>query len=108
MKHTPQILYNSAITVTSVFPSAAIDLIKKLLTLNPKQRISTAEALRHPWMQDNDVIARAKELMGQAANSTTSMPPPPKPVGTQPHPLVGAVLIFLPAFLTESQEVCPY
>lgn len=108
MKHTPQILYNSAITVTSVFPSAAIDLIKKLLTLNPKQRISTAEALRHPWMQDNDVIARAKELMGQAANSTTSMPPPPKPVGTQPHPLVSAVLMFLPTFLAESQEMCPY
>lgn len=70
----------------SSFPSAAIDLIRKLLTLNPKQRISTAEALCHPWMQDDDVIARAKELMRQATNTTTNMPPPPNPVGTQFYP----------------------
>ena len=57
----------------------AIDLIKQLLTLNPKQRITTVEALHHHWMQDDDVIARAKALMGQAP-LTVQMPPPPKPV----------------------------
>lgn len=94
--------------MTSFFLSAAIDLIRKLLTLNPKQRISTAEALRHPWMQDDDVIARAKELMGQGANSTTTMPPPPNPVGTQPHSLVVPVSMFLPKLPAESQEMCPH
>lgn len=54
--------------------SDAIDLIKKLLTLNPKKRITTTDALRHPWIKDGDVIARARELMGHA-----TMPPPHKP-----------------------------
>ena len=29
---------------------AAIDLVKKLLTVDPKKRISVDEALQHPWI----------------------------------------------------------
>ena len=81
----------------------AIDLVKKLLTLDAKKRITTAEALQHPWMQvprspvsgmgvrvpdlqhllptyqDEEVIASAKQLMSKAANSI-SMPPPHLPM----------------------------
>lgn len=52
----------------------AIDLIKKLLVVNPKQRITTSEALEHVWLQDQDVIKKAVKLMSEA--SKRNMPPP--------------------------------
>ena len=41
----------------------AIDLVKKLMTLKPQARLSAAETLMHPWMQDQAVIDRAEALM---------------------------------------------
>ncbi|KAK7088732.1 serine/threonine-protein kinase Chk2-like [Littorina saxatilis] len=41
----------------------AQDLIKKLMTVDPKKRITLADALNHPWLKDEDVIARANKLM---------------------------------------------
>lgn len=29
----------------------ALDLVKKLLVVDPKARFTTEEALRHPWLQ---------------------------------------------------------
>ena len=34
-----------------IVSSEAKDLIKKLLTVNPKERLSITKALEHPWMQ---------------------------------------------------------
>ena len=53
------------------------DMIKRLLTLDPKKRISTTEALEHPWMKDEEVVGKAKKIMETAATSL-SMPPPPQ------------------------------
>ncbi|XP_064620238.1 serine/threonine-protein kinase Chk2-like [Lineus longissimus] len=41
----------------------AVDLIKKLLTVDPKKRITLVEALNHPWLDDDDVKAKAQKLM---------------------------------------------
>lgn len=41
----------------------AIDLIKKLLTVDPVQRITLEEALNHPWLQDDDIIRKAHHIM---------------------------------------------
>lgn len=41
----------------------AIDLVKKLLTVNPDKRITLEEALQHPWFQDNKIITKAQALM---------------------------------------------
>ena len=53
------------------------DLIKRLLTIDPKKRITTAEALEHPWLQDEEIIRKAKKIMESAA-SKGAMPPPPQ------------------------------
>lgn len=38
----------------------AKDLISKLLTVDPKERISVTNALEHPWMQVRNTKLRAK------------------------------------------------
>ncbi|KAF3446831.1 hypothetical protein FNV43_RR12011 [Rhamnella rubrinervis] len=50
--------------------TAAKDLIKKMLTMNPQKRITAAEALEHPWMKedasdkpiDSAVLIRMKQF----------------------------------------------
>ncbi|XP_065184322.1 serine/threonine-protein kinase Chk2-like [Sycon ciliatum] len=41
----------------------AKELIRKLLTVDPKKRFSITEALDHTWTKDEGVIAKAKSLM---------------------------------------------
>ncbi|XP_072922049.1 serine/threonine-protein kinase Chk2 isoform X2 [Hemitrygon akajei] len=41
----------------------AKDLVKKLLVVDPEKRLSTEEALNHPWMQDEDMKRKVKQLM---------------------------------------------
>ena len=53
------------------------DLIKRLLTLDPKKRISSTEALEHAWMQDEEVVGKARKIM-EAAARNVAMPPPPQ------------------------------
>ena len=57
------------------------DMIKRLLTLDPKKRITTTEALEHPWMQDVEVIEKARKMM-ESASRHLDMPPPQLPVST--------------------------
>lgn len=40
------------------FDSSAIDLIKKLLTVDPKKRITLAEVVNHPWFKVCDEKGR--------------------------------------------------
>ena len=44
-----------------------IDLIQKLLTMDPKKRISAQDALNHPWFKDH----RSKELYNQIKDEST-------------------------------------
>ena len=41
----------------------AKDLIKKLLKVSPEERLSAEEILKHPWLQDQIIIAKAERLM---------------------------------------------
>ncbi|XP_071481598.1 serine/threonine-protein kinase Chk2-like [Diadema antillarum] len=62
----------------------AIDMVKKLLTVDPKRRLTTQQALAHPWLEDQEVIARAELLMYPGRNG--SMPPPAAPPGSKKRP----------------------
>ncbi|XP_050410649.1 serine/threonine-protein kinase Chk2 isoform X2 [Patella vulgata] len=41
----------------------AIDLIKKLMTVDPKKRITIGDALQHPWFKDDEMKTKANKLM---------------------------------------------
>lgn len=41
----------------------AIDLIKKMMTVDAKKRITLADALQHPWFKDEEMKAKAEALM---------------------------------------------
>ena len=45
----------------------AIDMVKRLLTLDPKKRITVSEALEHVWLQDEDMLSMAKKLMDEVS-----------------------------------------
>ena len=61
------IYYQTALRTTSLkiasFYFAAIDLIKKMMTVDPKKRITLAEAMNHPWFKDEEMKKKAKKLM---------------------------------------------
>lgn len=41
----------------------AIDLIKKMMTVDPKKRITLGDAINHPWFKDEEMKQKAKNLM---------------------------------------------
>lgn len=41
----------------------AIDMIKKLMTVEPEKRITLADALNHPWFKDDEMKKKAEKLM---------------------------------------------
>ncbi|KAG8455774.1 hypothetical protein GDO86_001823, partial [Hymenochirus boettgeri] len=51
----------------------ALDLMKKLLVVDPEKRLTTKEALDHPWLQDENMKHIAERLMHDACHP---MPPP--------------------------------
>ncbi|XP_063769240.1 serine/threonine-protein kinase Chk2 isoform X2 [Pseudophryne corroboree] len=51
----------------------ALDLVKKLLVVDPEKRLTIKEALVHPWLQDSEMKSIAKKLMYDAVHP---MPPP--------------------------------
>ncbi len=59
----------------------ARDMIRRLLTLDPKSRITIPEAMDHPWLQDEEVVGRAKALIEQA-QATPITPPTSSQVRT--------------------------
>ena len=46
---------------------SCIDLIKKLLTIDPQERLSAEEALKHPWFKEN----KSKELFNKIKDKRT-------------------------------------
>ncbi|XP_068749664.1 serine/threonine-protein kinase Chk2-like [Montipora capricornis] len=62
----------------------AIDLVKRLLTVDADKRITVDEALQHPWISNDEVvIEKANRLM---AEGNFSMPPPAEPGPKKRHP----------------------
>ncbi|XP_039081102.1 serine/threonine-protein kinase Chk2 isoform X3 [Hyaena hyaena] len=57
----------------------ALDLVKKLLIVDPKVRFTTEEALRHPWLQDEDMKRKFQNLLFEENKS-----PAPSQVPAQP------------------------
>ncbi|KAL2298440.1 hypothetical protein Nmel_015437 [Mimus melanotis] len=51
----------------------ALDLVKKLLVVDPSKRLTTEEALEHPWLQDEDMKTTFQQLLAQTC---TNMSPP--------------------------------
>ncbi|KAJ8263395.1 hypothetical protein COCON_G00158520 [Conger conger] len=65
----------------------AKDLVKKLLVVDPKQRLTLEEALQHPWMQDEQMKATAFEVMypdGEGPRPSTSRKRPLEDQEEQP------------------------
>lgn len=50
----------------------AIDLVKKLLTVDPSKRITLKETLEHPWLKNEDAVKKAQKLMYPNANGNCS------------------------------------
>ena len=60
----------------------AKDLITQLLTLDPKERITMEEAMKHKWLQDDEMKQKVQKLMDEEAKNLPNiiMPPPALPV----------------------------
>ncbi|KAL7293565.1 hypothetical protein TKK_0013004 [Trichogramma kaykai] len=46
----------------------AKDLIKRMMTVDPKKRITIKEVLRHPWMDDDVMLNKVNKLLGFTNN----------------------------------------
>ena len=66
----------------SLFPPA-IDLIQRLLTLDPSERITINDAMSHPWLQDDKMKQKVEELIDEERKKMPrGMPPPLVPVSS--------------------------
>ncbi|KAM9118420.1 serine/threonine-protein kinase Chk2 isoform 2-T4 [Pangshura tecta] len=64
----------------------ALDLVKKLLVVDPNKRLTTEKALEHPWLQDESMKSTFQELLSQ---TRVSMHPPQTsrlPITTRKRP----------------------
>ncbi|XP_053558051.1 serine/threonine-protein kinase Chk2 [Bombina bombina] len=52
---------------------SGLDLVKKMLVVDPSQRLTTKEALEHPWLKDDKMKSVAEKIMQDALHL---MPPP--------------------------------
>ncbi len=51
----------------------AVDLVKRLMAIDPKKRLSAAEALNHEWMRDPPVVRKAVKLMATQRSGWSPM-----------------------------------
>lgn len=79
-------------TYESVGPETC-DLLDKLLTCNPRERISAAQALDHDYFWTDPLPADPKTLPSYEAShefdkrAHRNQQPPPGPIGPVPHPM---------------------
>ncbi|XP_012586262.1 PREDICTED: serine/threonine-protein kinase Chk2 isoform X2 [Condylura cristata] len=66
--------YNFIPKIWAEVSEQALDLVKKLLVVDPKERFTTEEALRHPWLQDEDMKIKFQNLLFEE-NKLTALPP---------------------------------
>lgn len=67
----------------------ALDLVKKLLMVDPKVRFTTEEALRHPWLQDEDMKRKFQNLLSEEKKSTALLQVPAQPSTSRKRLLEG-------------------
>uniref|UniRef100_F7GL05 Checkpoint kinase 2 n=1 Tax=Callithrix jacchus TaxID=9483 RepID=F7GL05_CALJA len=65
--------YNFIPEVWTEVSEEALDLVKKLLVVDPKARFTTEEALRHPWLQDEDMKRKFQHLLSEE-NESAALP----------------------------------
>ncbi|MEJ1281902.1 checkpoint kinase 2 [Cricetulus griseus] len=71
--------YNFIPEVWTDISEKALDLVKKLLVVDPKARFTTEEALRHPWLQDEYMKKKFQDLLAQEKNLMALSPIPAQP-----------------------------
>ncbi|XP_049722408.1 serine/threonine-protein kinase Chk2 [Elephas maximus indicus] len=83
--------YNFIPEVWAEVSEKALDLVKKLLVVDPKERFTTEDALRHPWLQDEDMKRKFEDLLLEENKSTPVPPVPTQPSTSRKRPLEGEV-----------------
>ncbi|XP_027778023.1 serine/threonine-protein kinase Chk2 [Marmota flaviventris] len=81
--------YNFIPEVWADVSEKALDLVKKLLVVDPKARFTTEEALSHPWLQDEDMKRKFQELLAEENKSIALSQIPTQPSTSQKRPLEG-------------------
>ncbi|XP_051018120.1 serine/threonine-protein kinase Chk2 [Acomys russatus] len=71
--------YNFIPEVWTDVSEKALDLVKKLLVVDPKARFTTEEALSHPWLQDECMKKKFQDLLVQEKNLPTLALAPAEP-----------------------------
>ncbi|XP_038201559.1 serine/threonine-protein kinase Chk2 isoform X2 [Arvicola amphibius] len=74
--------YNFIPEVWTDVSEKALDLVKKLLVVDPKSRFTTEEALNHPWLQDECMKRKFQDLLAQEKN-LMALPLTPAQVGAR-------------------------
>ncbi|NXN96759.1 CHK2 kinase, partial [Rhinopomastus cyanomelas] len=64
----------------------ALDLVKKLLVVDPSKRLTTEEALEHPWLQDEDMKRTFQQLLAQTCSNMSPPQTSQVPAATRKRP----------------------
>ncbi|XP_029412531.1 serine/threonine-protein kinase Chk2 isoform X3 [Nannospalax galili] len=83
--------YNFIPEVWADVSEKALDLVKKLLVVDPKARFTTEAALSHPWLQDEGMKRKFQDLLAQERNLMALPLVPAQPSTSQKRPLEGEV-----------------
>ncbi|CAO2629038.1 Serine/threonine-protein kinase Chk2 [Lemmus lemmus] len=82
-EHKTQVSLKDQITSVAFL---ALDLVKKLLVVDPKSRFTTEEALNHPWLQDECMKRKFQDLLAQEKN-LMALPLTPTQPSSRKRPL---------------------
>nr|XP_020852249.1 serine/threonine-protein kinase Chk2 isoform X2 [Phascolarctos cinereus] len=67
----------------------ALDLVKKLLVVDPEKRYTTEEALAHPWLQDEEMKSKFHALLMEETKSLNLPLSPPQLPASRKRPHEG-------------------
>ncbi|XP_019498590.1 PREDICTED: serine/threonine-protein kinase Chk2 [Hipposideros armiger] len=81
--------YNFIPEVWAEVSEKALDLVKKLLIVDPKVRFTTEEALGHSWLQDEDMKRKFQNLLCEENKSTAVTQAPAQPSTSRKRLLEG-------------------
>ncbi|XP_057602843.1 serine/threonine-protein kinase Chk2 isoform X2 [Hippopotamus amphibius kiboko] len=81
--------YNFIPEVWAEVSEKALDLVRKLLIVDPKARFTTEEALRHPWLQDEEMKRKFKNLLFEEDKSMALPQVPAQPSTSRKRLLEG-------------------